>query len=132
ASISGSAATSTENNIGVSAGFAAPVSRQNANPRRALAKPSIELPESPMNNCAGGKLKSKKPAHAPSKLHAIALPSAFDGAIGRAMYPIVIIAATPAAIPSAPSRKLNALMKSTKYAHVAIASSAELPERGIV
>jgi len=46
ASINGSAPTSTENNIEVSGDLAGLVCRQNANPRRAVAKPSMELPES--------------------------------------------------------------------------------------
>ena len=47
------------------------------------------------------------------------------------MYPIAIIAAMPAAIPSAPSRKLNALTNRTMYKQVPVAFTTALPERGI-
>ena len=39
-------------------------------PRNATLNPSTVLPESPINIFAGGKLKTKNPLHAPSKLQA--------------------------------------------------------------
>src|SRR5215472_341789 len=81
-----------------------------------------------MNIFAGGKLKSRKPRLAPSKLQEIAAPT--DGARVEytTTYPKLTTATTPAARPSAPSKKLNALTNSTINTQVSRASSQLWPD----
>src|SRR5580765_2504604 len=79
----------------------------------ASTKPSTVLPESPMKILAGGKLNNRKPTQLPRKLNSNTLTQGSIGDDVNKMNARVMMLATPAARPSAPSSMFKAFMKQT-------------------